>query len=100
MSYTESRVIKAVPLEGPNGLEAYRLSVVPESIDPARLFGSQLVLEEFRPKEPGVFSVEVNGEVWVDGYTGDPEAPTEATLIGRRIGEYGITRARLHEMTE
>ncbi|RYX78765.1 hypothetical protein EON76_03555 [bacterium] len=100
MSYSESKVITVKEIIGPDeNLIEYRVAVEPEVIDTDNLYGSQLLMDVFRPTSSSL-PTPVNGEVWIDGSTGDPKEPTAAMLIGRQFGRYGIKNARLIEYSE
>ena len=99
MSYSESKVIKAQEIIGPDeNLIEYRVLVEPEMIDTNHHYGSQLLMDVFRPTSSSL-PTPVNGEVWIDGSTGDPKEPTAAMLVGQ-IGRHGIENARLIEYSE
>lgn len=78
--YREYRVHSVTPHHASDArfVDNFSLVLVPEEVDPDRLYGAQLTYERFTPTSeprPDAF----RGQVY-DGRIGDPDTPQEAML--------------------
>lgn len=97
-------VVKVRPIEGPKGLDRYSLTLPPDYADVSRVYGAQCTVDSFWPDNAPLTRLPdpVNGDVHLEGIVGDPNAvpPERAMLVGRKVGQFGIRRARLIQFDE